>query len=264
MSILNISNQIYIHNLQRVLDMYNNFSYIYNQVEIPGSGIVLDLPNFGGIFQNGIFAGIGFLLATFLLILIVAWVGFSIYGAFQIISSLGDPQKIEKGWKTIKSVWIGVSYFLLFFVIISAIAAFVGIGAPWRWAENLQQCAQGGPAAGRFYFQGKFEPDPNDPAGHVRVSFNEQLQRISSSSAPGFAVWCCEVDGQEYIEVRSHYGAVPAPMPSGCSVNSVIQKRTSPVVTTPGACRVVGEPCNVNSDCCSSQCASAGSVKYCL
>lgn len=190
----------------------SNFLQIFNQVSIPDSGIILDLPNYGGIFQQGIFSAIGFLLFLALAILVVVWVGFSLYGAFRIISSFGDPQKIEQGWKTIKSVWIGISYFLFFFAIVGFVAVFIGIGAPWDWATNLQQCSNDGPAPGRFYFQGKV-----DASSSVRKSYSDQVKeyRSTNPSITKVYVLCCDDGNQQYIGLSGVNAAT-----TDCRVNS--------------------------------------------
>lgn len=190
------------------------------QYGIPGTDIILDLPSFGGWFSNGIFSAIGQGLFLAIALLVVVWVGFSLFGAYSIISSFGDPQKIEKGWKTIKSVWIGISYFLIFFVVITSLAVFLGVGAPWDWAENLQQCNDGGPAAGRFYFQGKLEPDSTDPQRFVRKSYSEQIQeyRENNPSITKVYVLCCEDGDVESIGLTGVNAARP-----GCEINSDIE-----------------------------------------
>lgn len=189
------------------------------QFEIPGTVISLNLPSFGGWFTYGIFSAIGQGIYFLIAILVVVWIGFSMFGAYSIISSFGDPQKIEKGWKTIKSVWIGISYFLMFFVVITLVAGFVGMGAPWDWAENLQQCKTGGPASGRFYFQGKFEADPNDPQEFVRKSYSDQIReyRETNPAITKVYVLCCEDGDNESIGLTGINFARP-----GCQINSEI------------------------------------------
>ncbi len=226
-----------------------NFSLISNQFYIPGTEFVFDLPSYGGFFSNGIFSAIGFLMFLFLAILVVAWLGFAIYGAFSITSSFGDPQKIEKGWKTIKSVWIGISYFLLFFLVITFAAVFMGVGAPWNWAENLRQCNQGGPASGRFYFQGKFEPDPNDPTKVIRKSYIELLDdylESAGSTRPQYYVVCCEDGDTEYIDIIEFQSAIP----SECALNS-----THGNSNVSNVCLSSGQLCNINGNPVGSCCA---------
>lgn len=195
--------------------LLTNLVKIRNQLQITDTDLFLDLPSFGGFFNRGIFSAVGQGLAIALALLVIVWIGFSIYGTFNIISSLGDTQKIEKGLKTIKSVWIGITYFLAFFAVVSLLTVFIGVGAPWDWAENLQQCANGGPAAGRFYFQGKVQTGPN--GGSRRVSYLEQLKAYKKSTGT-VGVFCCESNGQQYIDVQ--YGTNP---PSGCTLNSTIK-----------------------------------------
>lgn len=190
------------------------------QYGIPGTGLVLDLPSFGGWFTKGIFSAIGQGLYIAIALLVVVWIGFSLFGAYSIISSFGDPQKIEKGWKTIKSVWIGISYFLVFFVVITLLAVFLGVGAPWDWAQNLQQCNDSGPAAGRFYFQGKLEADPSDPQGFIRKSYSDQISeyRETNPSITKVYVLCCEDGDEKSIGLTGVNAARP-----GCEINSEIE-----------------------------------------
>ncbi len=203
---------------------------------IPGTDIYLDLPSMGGWFTKGVFSAIGQGMSTFLAILVVVWVGFALYGAYLIVTSMGDPQKIEKGWKTIKSIWIGISYFLLFFMIVGLLAVFIGIGYPWDWAENLQQCSVGGPAGGRFYFQGKFKPDVANPGEFIRLTYSDMLTdfKKANPAAEFMRVYCCENADEEYVEVGLSNTA-----PAGCEVNSVTR------LLTP-----VGGSCNIRNDIC--------------
>lgn len=188
--------------------------------QIPGTGFSLDLPSYGGFFANGVFSAIGLLMYLFLVVLIVAWVGFSLYGAYSIVGSMGDPQKIEKGLKIIKSVWIGISYFLIFFLIITFGAVFIGVGAPWNWAKNLQQCPPGGPAAGRFFFQGRTDPMQNPPPGtptsdlFITKPYNIMLEEFAEAHPTAVNklahVACCEDDVKgEYIDIFLRQGDIP-------------------------------------------------------
>lgn len=228
--------------------MIDVFSTIINiqGYTIPGTDIFFDLPSVGGWFTKGVFSAIGQGMYIFFAILVVVWVGFALYGAFSIISSMGDPQKIEKGWKTIKSIWIGISYFLMFFALIGLVAVFVGIGYPWDWAENLQQCAVGGPAGGRFYFQGTFVTDPDDATGVIRQPYNESLKKaiLDYPTAPTFNVLCCEDDVfGKYVDVFPRTGSVPA----GCEVNSIVKTGNHA-----SSCVPSGGSCSAGSTCCNS------------
>ena len=227
--------------------MIDYFSTIVNiqGYTIPGTGIFFDLPSVGGWFSKGVFSAIGQGMAIFLAVLVLVWVGFALYGAFSIISSMGDPQKIEKGWKTIKSIWIGISYFLIFFALIGLLAVFMGIGYPWDWAENLQQCDVGGPAGGRFYFQGKFEPSVTDPGDFDRLTYSDMLAnyRKTNPFAEYMRVYCCEDADKEYITVGLSNTA-----PSGCEINNTIKVFDAPG----GSCQASSQICDpVSPNCCS-------------
>jgi hypothetical protein len=241
--------------------MIDYFSTIVNiqGYTIPGTGIFFDLPSVGGWFSRGIFSAIGQGMAIFLAILVVVWIGFALYGAFSIISSMGDPQKIEKGWKTIKSIWIGISYFLIFFALLGLVAVFMGIGYPWDWAENLQQCEVGGPAGGRFYFQGSYVADADDSTGFSTQPVSESLKSVMKQypTSPRFNIICCD---------NAAFGpivyAVPrtGSVPGECAVNAIIYTGN-----TASACGPLGEACVNNSDCCSNACVNGGGgTKYCL
>jgi hypothetical protein len=229
---------------------------ILTQYSLPG-GIMLDLPNVGGWFSGGLFSAIGQGMFIFLALMVVIWIGFAIYGAFSIISSFGDPQKIEKGWKTIKSVWIGISYFLLFFAVIGLIAVFLGVGAPWRWAENLQQCSQGGPAAGRFYFLGNNEPDNTGKI--VRKSYMELLDefkvKYQSERTVTANVFCCENGDRKYFQIERF----STPAPSNCKFNSS-SRLWGPRGET---CKPGGRSCGSDSECCSGNCLDSGGGMRC-
>lgn len=218
--------------------MMNNLLKIFTQYQIPDSDIILDIPQFGGLLTKGVFSAIGAGMFYFLIFLIVIWVAFAIYGAFLIISSFGTEDKIKKGWTTIKSVWLGITYFLAFFALITVISVFVGLGAPWSWAENLQQCAARGPASGRFYFQGKVDPITGET-----ITFSEQLSNIS---APGnYPVYCCENTGVESVVIGTSSAT------GNCELNSRIDVGGSSV---PSCNSVVGQPC----PCCLPLTCTAG------
>lgn len=191
---------------------------ILSQLEIVGSDFELDLPGYGGVFGKGVFAAVGQGMAIFFALIIVVWVGLGLYGGFTIISSFGDPQKIEKGWKIIKSIWIGITYLLVFFSMITVLAVYIGIGAPWDWPTNLQQCARGGPAPGRFYFQGKFVPDSTHPQGAVRKSYSELAEEYKTTNPAMTRVYvlCCDNGNDRYIGLSGVNAAIPE-----CEVNSV-------------------------------------------
>ena len=215
---------------------------------IPGTEIGLDLPTFGGWFTKGIFSAIGQGMYIFIVFMVVVWVAFSLYGAFSIISSFGDPQKIEKGWKTIKSVWIGISYFLLFFVVITLVAVFIGMGAPWKWAENLQQCSVNGPAGGRFYFQGKDVEDPPGSGKFENVPVSKLMEDFKASpggnSVSYIGVFCCETGDKQYIDVGNARN-----VPAGCTVNNEFVNR----------CLNSGQTCSPGGTaCCSGNCDTDG------
>ena len=119
-------------------------------VTIPNLGIILNLPAVNGVFNNGALAALGALLGFFLGAMILIWIGFSIYGAYKFILSNGDPKGIEGGMTLIKNVWISISVGIIFFIVISVIGTFLGVGDVTKWYYQLAQCHN---ASGSFFFK---------------------------------------------------------------------------------------------------------------
>lgn len=220
---------------------------LFTQYTIPGSDIFLDLPTFGGFFEKGFFSAVGMGMFFFLSLIVVVWVALGIYAAFLIISSFGAEDKIKKGWTTIKSVWIGITYMIGFFLVVTIVGVFIGIGSPWNWAENLQQCAAGGPASGRFYFQGVEVNGEN-------ITVSEQLSNLPPANYP---VYCCENGDVESVVVGSGGAS------GNCQENSRIGSGGSSGVP---ACVASGGICSPGtSTCCSPSevCVPQGAAGLC-
>ena len=114
-----------------------------------GINIHFPTPNGGGLFGNGVLAGIGALMSYFLMILVLIWIVYSIYAAFKIITSQGAEKDIETGMTLVKNVWVSITWGLAFFAVLSIIGAFIGIGDVTQWYYSLAQCNGSG---GGFYF----------------------------------------------------------------------------------------------------------------
>jgi len=156
-------------------------------------GIQLFLPNFGGVFSNGILATISFFLSLVFGFMVVIWVGLSIYAGIKIISSAGNPEGIESGMKTIKNIWTGIALGLLFFVALSLIGVFVGFGSVLDWSTNLAQC---GGASGEFLFQKKQ---------------SQEIDELIAGGATNVFVGCCDADadGEKTWLVADLSGSIP-------------------------------------------------------
>lgn len=111
-------------------------------------GITINTPNAGGVFDNGALAAVGYFLGYFFAIMMFIWVVFSIYAAYKILLSQGSDKDMQKGFTLIKNVWISITWGMVFFVAISIIGSFTGIGDISQWYYQLAQCKGKG-----FYFQ---------------------------------------------------------------------------------------------------------------
>lgn len=165
-------------NMNRLVDLY------YNQQ----LGIRLHFPDVNGIFNNGILVAIGSLLNYFFVILVLIFVGYSIYAGFKIIKSQGDSKEIETGINLIKNVWISVAWGIVFFIAISVVGAFLGIGDVTQWYYQLAQCHD---ASGGFYFR--------------------DIAAQTQEGIPATNVFCCKVTSpnslpQAWREVRFKEG----------------------------------------------------------
>jgi hypothetical protein len=118
-------------------------------IDFPGVGISIDYPSVTGVFKNGLWSAIGFGLSFFFTIMIMIWIGYSIYAAFKISHS-GMEKDFETGITMIKNVWISISIGILFFVFLNVLGSFLGVGSIPQWYVNLAQCNG---TAGGFYFK---------------------------------------------------------------------------------------------------------------
>lgn len=114
------------------------------------AGIVLRTPSAGGVFANGALGAVGYVLGYFFTALILIWIVYSLYAAYKILLSQGAEQDLQKGYTLIKNVWISITWGMIFFVAISIIGSFTGIGDITQWYYQLAQCGGG---TGSFYFQ---------------------------------------------------------------------------------------------------------------
>lgn len=114
-----------------------------------GLDICINLPEVGLFKGQGFFSAIGYVLTILLGVLLVIWVGYSIYAGYKIVSS-SMAKGLEEGVNIIKNIWIGITMGLAFFAVISVIGGMLGIGDITRWHTNLSQCHD---ATGGFYFK---------------------------------------------------------------------------------------------------------------
>lgn len=231
--------------MMKELFTYNQIFMQAQGVAIPSTTIVLDLPGYFGVFNRGIFSGVGFFLWLFLIFLFLLWVGLIIYAAFRMIVSQYEPQAFQTGAAFIKNALIGVTYAVVFFSLVSIGMIFFGLGAPWNWAENLAQCPADSPAPRRFYFQGL--PVRNAATGDIdeNIPYSEQIKDYQGIHA--LNIYCCETpEGDPAVIVGRQMGE--------CVVAETIS--TANGGNTGSSCVGNGSPCSDASGtinrCCQS------------
>jgi hypothetical protein len=117
-----------------------------------------------------VLAGIGSLLGFFMVVMMVIWVVYSIYAGFKINMSQGKEEDVKTGFTLIKNVWISITWGVAFFILLSIIGTFMGVGNVTQWSYNLAQCNG---AAGGFYFRDRAAAE--------------------SLGLPADQFWCCTV-----------------------------------------------------------------------
>jgi hypothetical protein len=135
-------------------------------------GIKIDLPEIMLFKGQGILSAMGYILNIILGILLVIWIGYSIYAGYKIVTS-SMAKGLEEGVNMIKNVWIGISMGLAFFAVISVVGGIMGVGDITRWHVNLSQCNNG---TGGFYFK-------------------DVQEQITLGVVPetGYTAYCCNV-----------------------------------------------------------------------
>lgn len=123
---------------------------ILADITIPGlEGFLLRLPDPAGLFSGGLLSGLGTVAQFAFAAILLVWIVLSILAGIKIVRSQGNPDEMKEGMTKLKNVWIAVSIFFGFFMIMSIIGAVVGFGTPLEWGNSLAQC---GGFDGPFYF----------------------------------------------------------------------------------------------------------------
>ncbi len=170
------------------------------QFSVTGTGISLDWPFSGGLFAGGFYSGLGVVISIFFSALLVAWLVIAMSAGYRIIMGTGEAKAYEEGFAKIKSIWIGISYFVIFFMLINLAGVFFGFGSVYSWAINLSQCGPQSPAPGRFYFQDDVQ---------------DQISTYKKNNFKTAQVFCCPTaDGVGEIKVTSLLST-----PAGCELN---------------------------------------------
>lgn len=134
----------------------------------------IDTPPVKTSFDGGLLSGIASFLWLFFVVLMIIWVGYTLFAAYKIIKSQGDPGAIQQGMKWIKNVWISITVGVIFFIVLSVAGTFFGVGSIAQWHYQLSQCHD---SSGGFYFK-----DIAMQAGEEKVEYKD--------------VRCCKVTGE--------------------------------------------------------------------
>jgi hypothetical protein len=140
-------------------------------MDFPDLGVTVNLPKITGIASQGIFATIGYFLEMVFGLLLIIWIGYSIFAAYKIITS-NMAKGLEEGVTIIKNVWVGISIGLGFFIVLSLVGTIIGVGDVTSWHTNLSQCHD---ASGGFYFK------------------DVEEQRVGGIPEKDTKVYCCKI-----------------------------------------------------------------------
>ncbi|MEI7578956.1 MAG: hypothetical protein WCJ58_02825 [bacterium] len=149
-------------------NIINNFQTQFQLPDITTT-IVIHTPQ-SGFFTGGVLSTIGNFIWILFIILMLIWVALTMWAAYKIMSSQGNPQETEKGVKTIRNIWFGISAFMVFIVMLSTLGAFLGFGSVMDWSQNFKQCGSNQ----EFYFWAA-----------------EGLISLEEAGVPSGSVFCC-------------------------------------------------------------------------
>lgn len=111
-------------------------------VQIGDYDLNLDLYNPAGGWGNvGILSLLSLIAEFAFSFLVVAWVFVAIFAGLKIIRSQGASDQIEGGTKRLKNMLAGITVGLLFFVAISVLGSYAGIGNIFEWSDSLKECS---------------------------------------------------------------------------------------------------------------------------
>lgn len=81
--------------------------------------------------------------------LFIYWIFLIIKSGFIIISSAGNPDKLQEGVKQIRAVLTSLAALFVFIIILIIAGNFFGIGSIWDWPNSFRQCSN---FDNKFYF----------------------------------------------------------------------------------------------------------------
>lgn len=127
-------------------------------VDFGGDTLFLNIFDPAGGWGNvGILALLGLAGQLMFAFLVVAWVMIAILAGLKMVKSQGNPEEIEGGAKWIQNMLMGITIGLIFFIAVSILGWFVGVGTVFQWSDNLQDCSCENSAPGVDCYTYKFQ-----------------------------------------------------------------------------------------------------------
>ncbi|MBN1332117.1 hypothetical protein JW978_04580 [Candidatus Dojkabacteria bacterium] len=150
----------------------------------PGDTLItIDTFNPLGGWGNASFLTIGSRILVFAFSgLFVAWIFIIIFAAIKIMRQPGE-EGMTAGSKRIKNVFYGISIGLLFFMAISFIGTFAGVGNIFEWSESFQECSCENAGEEQCY-QYKFQAEASREDGDV-VEWSCYKEGVPGPALPG-------------------------------------------------------------------------------
>lgn len=130
----------------------------------------INIPTFFSLdqIQNfSIFSYIALIVSLVFVVIALIWIFLAIQGAVKIINSQGNQDTIQEGAKIFGNVFWSITFLFGFFVVITIVASFFGLGTFWQWPKNLSTCTDGS-----FYFVKALELESLDTDQIDRYCFN--------------------------------------------------------------------------------------------
>lgn len=129
------------------------------------SGSLINVGAWGDIQGVGLLSLLALILQFIFVLLIVLWVLIAIFAGIRTIRSQGDPEGIQGGTKRIRNLLAGITVGLLFFIAVSFIGYFAGVGNVFDWSNSLRECSCSNATAGSDCYTFRFQAEASVEGG---------------------------------------------------------------------------------------------------
>lgn len=124
------------------------------EVDVNGNTVDTGLFDFGNFTENtGLLSILGVVSSLIFSFLLVAWIFIAIFAGIKIISSQGNPEGIQGGTKRIQNMLMGITIGILFFIAVSVLGWFAGVGNIYEWSESFKECECAGGADTCYHYR---------------------------------------------------------------------------------------------------------------